>query len=165
MTDNEVNPTATHAPAGTMFSAQQTPVHPAFVNDRAAAWLGVEVLRAEFGDVLIRMQLREEMLNGYGMAQGGMVLAFADVAFALVCNDPHGDGSTITVASGIDVNFINPGFAGRTLTAKATLVSQAGRSGLFDIRVTQETPDGGENALAELRGRSRTVPNPAARNH
>jgi acyl-CoA thioesterase len=93
-----------------------------------------------------------------------MVLAFADVAFALVCNDPHGDGSTITVASGIDVNFLNPGFAGRTLTAKATLVSQAGRSGLFDIRVTQETSDGGENTLAELRGRSRTIPNPAARN-
>lgn len=164
MTDHEADPRTPQTPAGAAPSAQQGPVHPAFVNDRAAAWLGVEVLRAEFGDVLIRMRLRDEMLNGYGMAQGGMVLAFADVAFALVCNDPHGDGSTITVASGIDVNFLNPGFAGRTLTARATLVGQAGRSGLFDIRVTQEIPGGGENTLAELRGRSRTIPNPAARN-
>jgi acyl-CoA thioesterase len=131
--------------------------------DRAAAWLGVEVLRAEFGDVLIRMQLREEMLNGYGMAQGGMIIAFADVAFALVCNDPHGDGSTISVASGMDVNFLNPGFASRPLTASATLVSQSGRSGFFDMRVAQAREYGREDILAELSGRSRTVPNPAER--
>jgi acyl-CoA thioesterase len=163
MTDIEVGPVTGHAPAGSPDSGNP-PVHPAFVNDRAAKWLGVEVLKAEFGDVLIRMQVREEMLNGFGIAQGGMVFAFADVAFALACNDPRGDGSTVTVASGVDVNFMNPGHAGRNLTASATLVNQTGRSGLFDIRVTQETPDGGEEIIAELRGRSRTIPNPAARN-
>ena len=135
-------------------------IHPAFVDDKASRWMGVEVLRAEFGDVLIQMRIRHEMLNGFGLAQGGMVFAFADVAFALACNDPDGDGSTITVASGVDVNFMKPGFEGRLLTATATLVNQTGRSGLFDIRVTQETPDGGEEVIAELRGRSRTIPNP-----
>jgi acyl-CoA thioesterase len=140
------------------------PFHPAFVNDQAAAWMGVELVRAEFGDVVIRMRLRDEMLNGFGMAQGGMIFAFADVAFALACNDPHGDGSTITVASGVDVNFMNPGFSGRQLTATATLVNQTGRSGLYDIRVTQESGSG-EEVLAEFRGRSRTVPNPAAQKH
>jgi acyl-CoA thioesterase len=162
MTEIEVGPGPGHAPSGSPDAAEP-PVHPTFVNDRAAEWLGVEVLKAEFGDVLIRMRLREEMLNGYGMAQGGMVFAFGDVAFALACNDPRGDGSTITVASGVDINFMNPGFAGRTLTASATLVNQTGRSGLFDIRVTQETTDGGEEIIAELRGRSRTIPHPAAR--
>jgi acyl-CoA thioesterase len=136
------------------------PVHPAFVDDKAARWLGVEVLRAEFGDVVIRMTVRDEMLNGFGMAQGGMIFAFADVAFALACNDPHGDGSTITVASGVDINFLNPGLAGRRLTATARLVSQSGRSGLFDIQVTQESAGGGATVLAEARGRSRTIPTP-----
>ncbi|EMY34571.1 putative phenylacetic acid degradation protein PaaI [Arthrobacter crystallopoietes BAB-32] len=163
MTDLDASP-ASHAAARTAASAQPAPVHPAFVNDRAAEWLGVEVLRAEYGDVLIRMQVRDEMLNGFGIAQGGMVFAFADVAFALACNDPHGDGSTITVASGVDINFMSPGFAGKSLTASATLVSTSGRSGLFDIRVTQETTGGGEDIVAVLRGRSRTIPNPAARN-
>lgn len=163
MTKIQHSPTDTDAGSSTAPTREATPVHPAFVNDRAAEWLGVEVLRAGFGDVLIRMQLREEMLNGYGVAQGGMVTAFADVAFALACNDPNGDGSTVTVASGLDINFINPGFEGRTLTARATLVSQTGRSGLFDIRVAQGTPDGGEETLAELRGRSRTIPNPSHR--
>jgi acyl-CoA thioesterase len=139
----------------------ERPVHPAFVNDQAARWMGVEVVKAEFGDVVIEMRLREEMLNGFGMAQGGMVFAFADVAFALACNDPDGDGSTITVATGVDVNFLNPGFAGRLLTATARLVNRTGRSGLYDITVSQENPDGGADVLLEFRGRSRTVPNPA----
>ncbi|NKX53454.1 hotdog fold thioesterase [Arthrobacter mobilis] len=134
-------------------------IHPAFVDDKAARWMGVEVLRAEFGDVVIQMRIRHEMLNGFGMAQGGMVFAFADVAFALACNDPDGDGSTITVASGVDVNFMKPGFEGRLLTATARLVNQTGRSGLYDIRVTQEGSSG-EEVLAEFRGRSRTIPNP-----
>ncbi|WP_247829068.1 hotdog fold thioesterase [Arthrobacter antioxidans] len=164
MTNIERVSAATHAQGSSVPAPQAAPAHPAFVNDRAAEWLGVDVLRAEFGNVLIRMRLRDEMLNGYGVAQGGMVIAFADVAFALACNDPNGDGSTVTVASGLDANFLNPGFVGRTLTAHATLVSQTGRSGLFDIRVTQETADGGEETLAELRGRSRTIPNPAYRN-
>ncbi|MCG2623484.1 hotdog fold thioesterase [Arthrobacter sp. I2-34] len=138
------------------------PVHPAFVNDQAARWLGVEVVRAEFGDVVIRMTIRDEMLNGFGMAQGGMIFAFADVAFALACNDPHGDGSTLTVASGVDINFLNPGFAGRQLTATARLIGQSGRSGLFDIQVTQETAGGEATVLAEARGRSRTIPTPVA---
>jgi len=165
MTDIDFGPASGQASPSTGNPAGNAPAHPALVNDRAAEWLGVEVLKAEFGDVLIQMRLRDEMLNGFGMAQGGMVFAFADVAFALACNDPDGDGSTITVASGVDVNFMNPGFSGRTLTASATLVNQTGRSGLFDIRVIQETSDGGGEILAELRGRSRTIPNPAARNH
>lgn len=160
MTNIQRTSTATGTPDTAIPTISAAPVHPAFADDRAAEWLGVEVVRADFGNVLIRMQLREEMLNGFGVAQGGMVTAFADVAFALACNDPNGDGSTVTVASGLDVNFINPGFAGRTVTASAILVSRAGRSGLFDIRVSQETADGPDEILAELRGRSRTIPNP-----
>ena len=162
MTDIDVD-TSRENPLGSEdLQPGERPVHPAFVNDQAARWMGVEIIKAEFGGVVIQMRLREEMLNGFGMAQGGMVFAFADVAFALACNDPHGDGSTITVASGVDVNFLTPGFAGRLLTATARLVNQTGRSGLYDITVTQETPGGGaEDVLLEFRGRSRTVPNPA----
>ncbi|WP_244910842.1 hotdog fold thioesterase [Glutamicibacter soli] len=133
--------------------------HPAFANDKSAQWLGAEVLRADYGDVVIKMRLRDDMLNGYGIAQGGMIVAFADTAFALVCNDPHSDASTITVASGVDVNFMNPGFSGDTTTATAKLVGHAGRSGLFDIEVTRDNQDGSTTHLIHMRGRSRTIPN------
>lgn len=132
--------------------------HPILAGDHASRWMGIEVDRADYGDVQIRMTLREEMLNGFGIAHGGMIFAFADTCFALACNDPAGDGSSITVAAGVDINFISSARRGQTLVAVGTVRAQAGRSGVYDIRVTAD-----DVLVAEFRGRSRTVPSPARR--
>ena len=60
--------------------------HPILENDYASEWMGIEVLALSDGHATIRMTLRQEMLNGFGMAHGGMIFAFADSAFALACN-------------------------------------------------------------------------------
>lgn len=133
-----------------------TPHHPMLAADRMAQWLGVELEAAEKDHARLRMTLREEHHNGFGMAHGGAVFAFADTCFALTCNDPAGDGSTITVASGVDVNFLAATRAGQTLTAEGRLAAAAGRSGVYDITVTGD--DG--TVVAAFRGRSRTIPAP-----
>lgn len=130
--------------------------HPLLVEDHASRWLGIEVDRVDDGYAQIRMTLREEMLNGFGIAHGGMIFAFADTCFALACNDPSGRGDTITVAAGADINFISSVRQGQTLVARGTVRAQAGRSGVYDIQVTA---DG--SLVAEFRGRSRTIPRPA----
>lgn len=134
----------------------ETPHHPQFADDRVAQWLGVTLEAAEKDHARIRMTLTEDHHNGFGMAHGGAVFAFADSCFALTCNDPHGDGSTITVASGVDVNFLAGTRAGQTLIAEGRLVAATGRSAVYDITVT--TDDG--TPVAAFRGRSRTVPAP-----
>lgn len=133
-----------------------TAAHPILENDYATQWMGIVVLESRRGHATIQMELREEMLNGFGIAHGGMIFALADTCFALACNDPEGDGSTITVASGVDINFIASAHRGQVLTATGDVRSQAGRSGVYDIRVTA-----GDTVVAEFRGRSRTIPNPA----
>ena len=132
--------------------------HPILAGDHTSRWMGITVDRAEYGHAQIRMTLREEMLNGFGIAHGGMVFAFADTCFALACNDPAGDGTTITVAAGVDINFLASAYRGQELTAVGTVRAQAGRSGVYDIQVLA---DG--RLIAEFRGRSRTIPNPALR--
>ena len=146
--------------------------HPILENDYASEWMGIEVLALSDGHATIRMTLRQEMLNGFGMAHGGMIFAFGDTAFALACNPIHpapGEEGTITVASGVDINFLKPAFRGQVLTAVADRRSSAGRSGLYDIQIfaadaaapaaegqpSSSTP--GE-LIAEFRGRSRTIP-------
>ncbi|BBE22171.1 phenylacetic acid degradation protein PaaD [Arthrobacter sp. MN05-02] len=133
--------------------------HPILEQDRASEWLGIDVDRAVFGEAQISMTIREEMVNGFGMAHGGIIFAFADTCFALACNDPEGDrdgdAATITVASGADINFVAPAFEGQILTAVGREVSRSGRSGIYDIRVTV-----GSTLIAEFRGRSRTIPKP-----
>ncbi|KIS26233.1 phenylacetic acid degradation protein [Arthrobacter sp. SPG23] len=159
--------------------------HPILENDYASEWMGIEVLAVSEGYATIRMTLRQEMLNGFGMAHGGMIFAFGDTAFALACNPagpPPGSAGagaasagsdTITVASGVDINFLKPAFTGQVITAVANRRAHAGRSGLYDVQIyaadphpagspagpsagagSDETP--GE-LIAEFRGRSRTI--------
>jgi acyl-CoA thioesterase len=145
--------------------------HPILENDYASEWMGIKVLAVSDGHATIRMTLRQEMLNGFGMAHGGMIFAFADTAFALACNPVNpgpGDADSITVAAGVDINFLKPAYRGQVITAVADRRSSAGRSGLYDIQIFAADPDSqpgpshspgtpGE-LIAEFRGRSRTIP-------
>jgi acyl-CoA thioesterase len=161
-------------------------VHPILENDYASEWMGIEVLAVRDGHATIRMTLRQEMLNGFGMAHGGMIFAFGDTAFALACNPvqpPPGQDTNITVAAGVDINFLRPAFRGQVLTAVANRRASTGRSGLYDIQIyaadptetapDKELPTGAAPAatlpgqlpadtapgelIAEFRGRSRTI--------
>jgi acyl-CoA thioesterase len=138
-------------------------IHPILENDYASIWMGIEVLAVSDGHATIRMTLRQEMLNGFGMAHGGMIFAFADSAFAMACNPVHpapGEENNITVAAGVDINFLKPAYRGQVITAVADRRSSAGRSGLYDIQIF--AADAGSQApgelIAEFRGRSRTIP-------
>ncbi len=131
--------------------------HAILLNDRASQWLGIEVLELGGGHAVIAMTLREEMMNGFGTTHGGMIFAFADSAFALACN-PAGGGDAVTVASGVDINFLAPTHTGQRITAVANLRQQQGRSGLYDVQVFAGDADS-PTVVAEFRGRSRTVPN------
>ena len=93
--------------------------HPMLAHDNATEWLGIEVLRLGDGHATIAMTLRPEMMNGFGITHGGMIFAFADTAFALACNPADGDGSTVTVAAGVDVTFPGAHRAGQRITAVA----------------------------------------------
>ena len=161
--------------------------HPILKDDYASEWMGIEVVALDDGHATIRMTLRQEMLNGFGMAHGGMIFAFGDTAFALACNQTTpspADEGNITVASGVDINFLKPAFRGQTLTAVANRRASTGRSGLYDVQIyaadpvvdTTESSAGQAPAtvpgelptdiatdaptwelVAEFRGRSRTI--------
>ena len=145
--------------------------HPILENDYTSEWMGIEVLAVSDGHATIRMTLRQEMLNGFGMAHGGMIFAFADSAFALACNPVNPtpeEINNITVAAGVDINFLKPAYRGQVITAVADLRSSSGRSGLYDIQIfaadagaqADSLPSSGTpgELIAEFRGRSRTIP-------
>ena len=54
-------------------------------HDRFSQWLGIEVLEVSTGQSKIRMKVREEMVNGFGIAHGGIAFSLADSAFAFAC--------------------------------------------------------------------------------
>jgi acyl-CoA thioesterase len=159
MTDIDVDSSAmTGSPDRAADGPAPEYAHPLLENDFASEWMGIEVVRVADGHATITMTLRREMLNGFGIAHGGMIFAFADTAFALSCNPHTGSADSMTVAAGVDITFLKPGIPGRTLTAVADRRQQAGRSGLYDIQILQSVPGADDEVIAEFRGRSRTVP-------
>lgn len=117
--------------------------------DRASAALGMIVRHTEPGLAVVTMTIRDDMLNGFDVTHGGIIFALADTAFAISCNDSH----HVTLAAGADIAFLKPTTSGQTLTATAVLRTKSGRSGIYDVSVT----DDDNVPVAEFRGRSRTT--------
>ena len=114
--------------------------HPLLADDRASDWLGITVLGHGDGHATIAMTLRPEMMNGFGIAHGGMIFAFADSAFALACNPADGDGRTVTVAAGVDVNFLAPTRAGPSCARPLVRWRPGHRSGRRSPRPASSMP-------------------------
>ena len=118
-----------------------------FERDAASAALGMRLVDLGPQRAVVTMTVRADMLNGFAVAHGGIVFAVADTAFAMACND----GSAVTLSAGADISFLRPVRAGQELTASAVVRSDSGRSGLYDVTVTDEAGA----VVAEFRGRSR----------
>ncbi|HEY5224453.1 MAG TPA: hydroxyphenylacetyl-CoA thioesterase PaaI [Microbacteriaceae bacterium] len=121
--------------------------HAMLERDRATAALGMTIHSAEPGHAVVSMTIREDMLNGFGIAHGGMIFSLADTAFAIACNEDD----RVTVAAGADITFLASATIDQVLTATAHRRALAGRSGIYDVTITDERG----TAIAEFRGRSR----------
>ena len=117
--------------------------------DRASQHLGMSVEAVGPGTAVLSMTITDTMANGHGIAHGGYIFTLADSAFAFACNGYN----DVTVASGFDVNLIAAARLGDVLTAHGVEVSKSGRTGVYDITVTNQR---GER-VAAFRGRSYTM--------
>ena len=120
-----------------------------FANDRALKALGMTVTEIAPGQATVTMPVREDMLNGHDICHGGLISTLADSAFAYACNSYD----ELTVASGFSVDFVAPGRPGDVLTARCIEVSRAGRTGVYDVEVTNQKGD----RIAVFRVRSYTA--------
>ena len=120
-----------------------------WANDRACQALGMEVTAVGPGTATLTMTVREDMLNGHDLCHGGLIATLADSAFAYACNAYN----EITVASGFDIHLMSGARLGDVLTASATELSKGGRTGVYDIVVTNQRNE----QIAAFRGRSYTM--------
>jgi acyl-CoA thioesterase len=119
-----------------------------WASDAASPWLGMTLGDVGEGRATLMLTVAPHHCNGLGTCHGGVIFALADSAFAFACNSRN----RATVAQHAQVSFLAPARAGETLLAEAREVHVAGRSGIYDVRVTG--PDG---RVAEFRGMSRQV--------
>jgi acyl-CoA thioesterase len=117
-----------------------------YASDRASQALGMRIVALGAGTATLEMAVRDDMLNGHAICHGGFITTLADSAFAFACNSRN----QLTVAAGLTVDFLQQVERDEVLTATAFEVSRSGRTGVYDIVVTNRA---GER-VALVRGRS-----------
>lgn len=103
-------------------------------NDPMSKWLGIERLEDAPGVSVLRMQVREEMLNGFGIAHGGICYALADSALAFASN-AHG---LQAVSIETSISHVAPVHLGAVLTTRVKEIHLTKRTGLYQIEVLNE---------------------------
>jgi acyl-CoA thioesterase len=113
-------------------------------NDLFSQWLGIEVLAIKEGYSKIKMTVRKEMINGFGIVHGGIAFSLADSAFAFACNNRN----ILSVALDTAINFIKPVHIDDVLTAEAKELHNGKSTGLYHITISNQK----EHIVAVFKG-------------
>ena len=104
--------------------------------DAFSRWLGIKVQEIRPSLATVTMQVREEMVNGFGVSHGGIVYSLADSALAFASNT-HGQ---VTVSIENSITYPQPVRVGDELVAVAEEETASTRLGYY--RVTVRRQDG-----------------------
>jgi acyl-CoA thioesterase len=112
-------------------------------------FMRIELLACEPGRALMRMTVREPMLNGHRICHGGLIFTLADSTFAYACNSHN----KVTVAAGASIEFLRPAHLHDVLTCEGVEQVLQGRHGVYDMKVTNQKGE----VVAMFRGKSTSI--------
>jgi len=138
----------TNLPTDPKTLAQASAEH-MYARDNATQELGIKLVDVGPGSARMQMRVRPDMLNGHATCHGGFIFTLADSTFAFACNSYN----LQTVAAGCTIEFLAPALEGEILEAHATEQARSGKTGVYDVVVTNA--DGKKIAL--MRGKSHQI--------
>jgi acyl-CoA thioesterase len=112
-------------------------------------FLQMELVACEPGRAVMRMRVREAMLNGHKICHGGLIFTLADSTFAFACNSHN----KVTVAAGCSIEFLKPAHLDDVLTCEGAEQVLQGRHGIYDMRVRNQRGE----VVALFRGKSTSI--------
>lgn len=105
--------------------------------DPFSQWMGIEVVDADRGICTVRCQVTEQMLNGFRVVHGGIIFSLADTALAFSA----ATAGRVALALNNSISYTKKALLGDTLTARSEAVNLTFRTGLFDIKVMNQSSD------------------------
>ncbi|MFA4875905.1 MAG: PaaI family thioesterase [Methanoregula sp.] len=98
--------------------------------------MGIELVETGPGEVILKMQVRPDMLNGVGWLQGGILVALADEAMVLALYPKFSSGEGIATISE-STSFIK-GTREGVIFAKGTVLRKGRRVAFMEGEVWTE---------------------------
>lgn len=123
-----------------MADSTQSPlqiVRELLINDPFSKWMGVEIIEVEKGSCTIKCPVNESMLNGFDVVHGGIIFSLADTALAFSAATE----GRVALALDNSISYTKKAHLGDTLTARSEAVNITYRTGLFDIKVHNQSSD------------------------
>lgn len=121
-------------------------------HDRLIHTLGIALDMVGPGRAVTRMTVAEAHLNSFDMGHGAAIYALADAAFSYACNADN----VRAVAARCTIDYLAPTQAGDLLCATAQRTAEAGRTGVYDVTVTNQR----DETVALFRGVARKIGGP-----
>jgi len=112
--------------------------------DAFSQWLGIEIVEIAPRRSVVRMKVRPEMVNGFGVSHGGIAYSLADSALAFAANT-HG---SVTVAIDNAIAYPKVIEPGDTLTATADEDGSSNRLGFYRVTIRNQR----DELVATFRG-------------
>lgn len=115
-----------------------------FNQDHFSQWLGIEIVDVKPDYCLLKMPIRQEMINGLKTVHGGVIFSFADSALAFSGNN-NGDAA---VALNCVINFSKAVRLGEVLHAESIQIASTRKTAIYDIKITNQDKE----MVASFRG-------------
>lgn len=118
-------------------SRAQSIVKAMMAEDAYSQWLGIEVLDVEPGSCVLRMTVRSDMVNGFGITHGGITYGLADSALAFASNGYGKQAVSIETS----ISHTNKVVTGDVLTVVAEEKNRTRKTGLYHMEIRNQNND------------------------
>ena len=103
-------------------------------NDAFSNWLGIEIIEVFEGGCKLTCIVRDDMLNGYKIAHGGILFSLADSAIAFA-SATYG---RVAVTIDHSISFIKKATAGDQLKVTANTLSMGHKTGVIQVEISNQ---------------------------
>lgn len=97
-------------------------------------FLGTEIVEISPGHARVKMAMKPEYLNFYGVVFGGIIMSLADQAFGCAINSLKYP----SLAVQFNTYFLTSAYAGDELTAEAKVIRSGRRVSVAEVRITNQ---------------------------
>lgn len=108
-----------------------------YQNDPFSQWLGIVRVSEQPGGSVLKMEVRKDMLNGFGIAHGGIAYALADSALAFASNG-HGRQSLSVETS---ISHVKKVEAGDILKTQVKEINLTNKIGIYQVFVENQNKE------------------------
>ena len=114
-------------------------------SDLFSQWLGIKIIEIKLGKCILETKVNKEMLNGFGIAHGGITYSLADTCLAFAANS-HGH---LALSIDTKIKHLKKVENGDVLKATSRLTNKTENNQEYQILITNHL----EEVVADFYGK------------